>query len=59
MRLMTFRSWQVVACAGLLAAGIAGARAGSVQAQGAVTAFEGARVISGEEARRSRTPRSW
>ena len=48
MRLMTFRSWQIVACAGLLAAGIAGARVGSVQAQGTVTAFEGARVISGD-----------
>ena len=49
MRLMTIRSWQIVAVgAGLAVVATAGPRTGVVQAQGATTAFEGARVIAGD-----------
>ena len=49
MRLMTRRSWQVVTlAAGLAVLTVASPRSGVVQAQGAVTAFEGARVIPGD-----------
>jgi len=49
MRLMTRRSWQVVTlAAGLAVLTVASPRSGVVQAQGAVTALEGARVIPGD-----------
>ena len=48
MRLMTPRSWQVFACAAGLAAALAVASVGRLQAQAGATAFEGARVILGD-----------
>jgi len=48
MRLMSFRSWPVVVLSASLVAGLNGLRTGEVQAQGATTAFEGARVITGD-----------
>ena len=48
MRLMSFRSWQVLAVAGLVAVGVVEVRVVATQAQGSVSAFEGARVIVGD-----------
>lgn len=48
MRAMTRQSWQVIAVAGVVAAGLAVARPVSTQAQGAATVFEGARVVVGD-----------
>ncbi len=47
MRLMTSRSWQLLAGVTLVAAGLAAAKDSALLAQGATTAFEGARVITG------------
>ncbi len=48
MREMTTRVRQVVALLAIAAAGLAGVRGGAVMAQDATTAFEGARVITGD-----------
>ena len=48
MRLMSLRRWPVFAAAGLMVAGVLAVRGGAEQAQGAVMAFVGARVIPGD-----------
>ena len=51
MRGTTSRSWQIAALLAMAAAGLAGVPDGSVSAQDATTAFEGARVIVGDGSR--------
>ena len=48
MRKMTRHSWQSIAVAGVVAAGLAVARLTAEQAPGAATVFEGARVVVGD-----------